>query len=121
MTEPNESDVSGLVVVVGNQMKVMCLIWWGGNQMEVMCLVWCRGSCGETQPCFPCLLPDLCLSSDKADKVVFFLNFSSIKFQVIMQPVISVARRVEVSLSPQCYYIELGHQWSPKEGTHAKK
>lgn len=38
-----------------------------------------------------------------------------------MQPVISVARRVEVSLSPQCYYIELGHQWSHKEGTHAKK
>lgn len=107
MTEPNESDVSGLVVVVGNQMKVMCLVW-------------CRGSCGETQPCFPCLLPDLCLSSDKADKV-FFLNFSFIKFQVIMQPVISVARRVEVSLSPQCYYIELGHQWSHKEGTHAKK
>lgn len=57
----------------------------------------------------------------KQMKCFFFLNFSSIKFQVIMQPVISVARRVEVSLSPQCYYIELGHQWSPKEGTHAKK
>lgn len=41
---------------------------------------------------------------------------SSIKFQV-MWP-ISVAGRVEVTLSPQCYYTELGHQWSPKEGAN---